>query len=184
MRLKQFTAYTICLLLLLPMGCAAPGSGSHVSKSSTGVDDVLAAAENAQPTNPDSDSRSTLSQPAGKTVADGVDVDLTSVSTSIAYSELYIMLTQPEEFIGKTVRMHGTFGAYQDPATNNYVFGCLLQDATACCAQGLEFVLAGKHNYPEDYPPLNSEITVEGVFETYSQNGYQYCTLKNASLIY
>ncbi len=107
MRLKRFTASIICLLLLLSMGCAAPGAGSHVSKSSTGIDDVLAAAENAQPINPDSASIPDLSQPARKTVADGVDVDLTTVSTSIAYSELYIMLTQPEEFIGKTVSCKG-----------------------------------------------------------------------------
>ena len=40
------------------------------------------------------------------------------------------------------------------------------------CSQGLEFVLAGEHSYPADYPELGTEITVVGTFQTYEENGY------------
>ena len=62
-------------------------------------------------------------------------------------------------------------------------FACVIADATACCSQGLEFVLAGEHTYPNDYPELGSEITVTGTFELYEEDGYQYCRLVDAEMI-
>ena len=34
----------------------------------------------------------------------------------------------------------------------------------------------------EDYPEIDEEITVVGVFDTYMEGEYRYCTLRNASL--
>ena len=97
------------------------------------------------------------------------DVDLTKMSGTIVYSEVFNMLSAPEQYKGKTVKMNGTFNVYYTEATNTYFFACIVQDATACCAQGLEFVLKGEHIYPDDYPELGEEITVTGVFDTYME---------------
>lgn len=78
--------------------------------------------------------------------------------------------------------MNGTFNVYYTEATNTYFFACIVQDATACCAQGLEFVLKGEHVYPDDYPELGEEITVTGVFDTYMEGEYEYCTLRDAEM--
>ncbi len=51
-----------------------------------------------------------------------------------------------------------------------------------CCAQGIEFVLAGEYTYPDDYPEEGSYIKVAGVFDTYEDEEYIYCTLRNAVL--
>ena len=53
---------------------------------------------------------------------------------------------------------------------------------SVCCSQGLEFVLAGEHSYPADYPELGTEITVVGIFQTYEENGYMDCHLVNAEI--
>ena len=53
-------------------------------------------------------------------------------------------------------------------------------DATACCSQGIEFVLAGEHTFPDDYPNENAIITVTGLFDTYQEGEYRYCTLREA----
>lgn len=53
---------------------------------------------------------------------------------------------------------------------------------SGCCAQGLEFVLAGDYTYPEDYPELGTEITVTGTFQTYEEDGYLYCHLIDARM--
>ena len=45
----------------------------------------------------------------------------------------------------------------------------IIQDATACCAQGMEFVLTDEYSYPDDYPDEGSEITVMAVFDTYQE---------------
>ena len=46
------------------------------------------------------------------------------------------------------------------------------RDATACCAQGIEFVLTEDYVYPDDYPEVDEEICVVGVFDTYQEGDY------------
>ena len=117
-----------------------------------------------------------------------VDVDLTQLSSTMVYSEVYNMMTEPDTYMGKTVRMNGQFAIYQMVDENNEIipgklyFACVIADATACCQQGLEFVLSGEHTYPEDYPELGTEITVTGTFGTYEEGGYRYCQLTEAKL--
>ena len=65
---------------------------------------------------------------------------------------------------------------------NKLYFYCFVSDAAGCCSQGLEFVFAGEHTYPDDYPEIKSEITVTGVFETYDQNGFKSCRLVEAEI--
>ena len=115
-----------------------------------------------------------------------VDVDLTKLSKTMIYSEVYNMMSTPEDYIGKTVRMNGQFARYQgmdadgQPLPDQLYFACVIADATACCQQGLEFILAGEAKYPDDYPNLGSNITVVGKFQTYTEDQYQYCHLIDA----
>ena len=55
-----------------------------------------------------------------------------------------------------------------------------ISDATACCSQGIEFVLTDDYTYPDDYPERGSEICVMGVFDLYEEGTYTYCTLRDA----
>ena len=112
-----------------------------------------------------------------QTSADGVDVDLTVLSSTMVYSEVYNMLyNDPAHYLGKTVKAKGTFSIYQlvtdgvlqpDPVS----YACIISDAAACCAEGMEFVLKGDLTYPDDYPELGAEITVIGEFQSYEENG-------------
>lgn len=115
--------------------------------------------------------------------ADAVDVDLTVLSATMVYSEVYNMMVSPEDYIGKTVKMKGRFAVYHDEASGSYYFACIIKDATACCAQGIEFVPADDREYPEGYPQVDEEICVVGVFDTYREGNYTYCTLRGAKLI-
>ncbi len=127
----------------------------------------------------------------GKTVATGttetaakaaqsIDVDLTQMSSTMIYSEVQNMMLKPADYVGKTVRMQGAFSV-SEIGENRY-FACIIKDATACCAQGIEFDWSGDHSYPADYPKDGSDITVTGEFTTYNEGQQQYCQLKNAEL--
>ena len=117
-----------------------------------------------------------------------VDVDLTVLSSTMVYAEVYNMLyNDPESYLGKTVRARGEFSIYQlvvdgvlqpDPVA----YACIIADATACCAEGMEFVPEGDLTYPEDYPELGAEITVIGEFQSYEENGMTWYHLVNARL--
>lgn len=115
-----------------------------------------------------------------KTEESSVDVDLTVMSGTMVYSQVYDIVTNSQRYLGKIIKMRGQFSVYTDESTGVNYYACMITDATACCAQGIEFTLEGDYSYPEDYPAMGEEITVTGEFETYEENGIMYSRLKNA----
>ena len=115
---------------------------------------------------------------------DGIDIDITVLSSTMVYSVVYCMVTSPEDYVGMVVKMDGQFSYFHDEYTGNDYYACVIQDATACCSQGIEFVLADDENYtyPDDYPEIGDEITVIGTFDAYRENGITYCTLRESEL--
>ena len=111
-----------------------------------------------------------------------LDVDLTTLSSTMVYSEIYNMMYEPDRYVGKRIKMNGQFAVYGNPNTGAVYTACIIMDATACCSQGLEFVLAGEHSYPADYPEPGTEITVVGTFQTYEENGYMDYHLADAEM--
>ena len=186
--MKRWIGILLCLVLIFAMtGCGNSSSGSKPgSNQPAGVNDVLeqgmaeadseinwdsngpsesVSSNNPQSTNKDtksSESTTASDAPAGEP-AGNIDVDLTVLSSTMVYSEVYNMMVSPEEYVGKTVKMDGLFAYYHDEATGNFYFACIIQDATACCAQGIEFVLTEDYTYPDDYPEVDAEICVFGM---------------------
>ncbi len=112
-----------------------------------------------------------------------VDVDLTQLSATMVYSEVYNIMMHPEEYVGKRMKMSGMYSPFYDPETDTYYFACIIKDATACCAQGIEFEPTADYRYPEDYPQDGDTICVIGVFDTYTENGETYATLRDAKFL-
>ena len=111
---------------------------------------------------------------------DNIDVDLTQLSSTMVYSEVYNMMMKPDDYLGKTVKMSGQSASYHDEVSGKYYFACVTQDATACCSQGIEYCLDSSAKSPEDYPEDGSEVTLVGVFDTYYEDNYRYMTLRNS----
>lgn len=107
---------------------------------------------------------------------DDVDIDLTEVSATIAYAEVYNMVSEPNAYVGKRIKIRGIFQYAEDIETNEKYYGCTIMDATACCYLGLMFIPSEEDNIPEEYAIIN----VTGTFETYQDdNGYTLCRLKD-----
>ena len=123
-----------------------------------------------------------LSSDMGAFAERTVDLDLSALSGTVVYSQVYNMVMQPDQYLGQTVRVRGYFSYFQDPETLKEYFAVIIADATACCAQGIEFVWRGEHRYPDDYPPLETEMTVTGEFGTYEENGFTYLQLSDADV--
>ena len=170
----------ICLLLaaVLTLGCA-----SCLRENDLTSDKGQEQAEEAG-----------LSEGAGLSAGEGltsgnagkeekIDVDLTKMSSTMVYSEVYNMLALPDDYLGQTVRMKGEFQCYEGEERNYYVV--LIADAMACCQQGMEFVLAGDYSFPEDYPEPGTTVTVTGVFDTYTEGEYRrFAQLIDARMTY
>ncbi len=109
----------------------------------------------------------------------GIDVDLTKLSSTMVYSEVYNMMSKPEDYVGKTIKIEGAYFASYWKETGKYYHCVLISDATACCQNGIEFVWDnGTHVYPDEYPPDDTVIELTGVFGLYEEDGQSYCYLK------
>jgi predicted small lipoprotein YifL len=111
--------------------------------------------------------------PAGSTNNTGFDIDLTKLSSTMVFSEVYNMMLSPEEYVGKTIKAEGIFQVFQDSDNTNF-YALVIADATACCQQGLELIWDGDPAYPDDYPKENSEIEITGVYKSYVEEGNTY----------
>ncbi|MBQ8982574.1 MAG: hypothetical protein IJ079_03210 [Lachnospiraceae bacterium] len=132
--------------------------------------------------NTDADDPSTSADDL-KSSTPGIDVDLTALSSTMIYSEVYNMMAVPDDYIGKTIKMEGAYTFFEDETTGKQYYACIIQDATACCAQGIEFVPTGDFTYPEDFPEEGEDVTVVGTFSLYEENGFQYATLLDAKML-
>lgn len=115
-----------------------------------------------------------------------VDLDLTQLSSTMIFSEVYHMMSSPEDYLGKTIKISGEFYAYEgDPQIKDappYYFAVIIADETACCQQGLEFKWEGEHHFPDDYPNQGAIITITGIFDKYQENGDTYYFLHTTKL--
>ncbi len=117
------------------------------------------------------------------TMSETVDLDLTTMSGTVVYSQVYNMMSNPTKYVGKTVKIKGAFSAYYSNSTKLYYPAVIIADARACCSQGMEFVLDGNPAYPAGYPESGNEITVIGTFETYYEGMSLYCHLVQAKMV-
>ncbi len=187
---KYVCAAIAVMVTIISAGCGESAKAGDINVSSQNtVSNVLeqgmaeADKETGSGTGPETES-DTVSETASSTVAstNSIDVDLTALSSTMVYSEVYNMMTDPGSYIGKTVKMSGVYAVYYDEGTGKYYHACIISDATACCSQGIEFELKSGYSYPDDYPEEGGEICVTGTFDTYEEGEYTYCTLRNASI--
>lgn len=115
-----------------------------------------------------------------------VDIDLTEMGSDMVYATVYQLMVNPGEYIGKTIKMEGTYYASYFDQTEQYYHYCIIQDALQCCSQGMEFIWEdGSHVYPDDYPEDGTLIVVTGTFATYREEGSDslYCCLRDSEMV-
>ena len=79
----------------------------------------------------------------------------------MVYATVFQITSHPEDYVGKTFQIEGIFSSSYADTLDRYFYYCIIKDALACCAQGLEFVLSDSEELsPEDYPAEGTEIIV------------------------
>ena len=187
--MKKILACIICLTLAF--GVTACGKASD--KDSNGDTKIISDAKNKQE-NSKSNTKKEVSKKevagdAGKgksskskskTSSNKIDVDLNNLNANVVYSQVFLMMTEPDKFIGKRIRMSGQFNVYAaqegNPSGVTEYYAIIIADAQACCQQGIEFVWPG-HTYPDGFPEVKSNASVTGIFEVYEENSKKYCRL-------
>ena len=184
--MKRIFCLLLAVCMMTSLCACGKGREKDVGNDTLSSDEEASASAESIPTPKEQETSEESEQPQAS--SNGVDVDLTVLSSTMVYSEVYNMLyNDPAHYLGKTVKARGGFSIYQlvtdgvlqpDPVA----YACIIADATACCADGMEFVLEGDYTYPDDYPELGAEITVIGEFQSYEENGMTWYHLVNARL--
>ena len=116
-------------------------------------------------------------------VAQETDIDLTIMSSTMVYAEIYNITTNPDDYLGKSIRLSGSYYTAHYDKTDKWYHFVLIEDASACCQQGLEFTLNDDYRYPDDYPDDMTNIEIEGTYESYEELGQTYYYVANAVLL-
>ena len=182
--MKKQALLTTMSLILLITGCSDLG---HLNKKNNPIASLFEAYESSSSeliTSGDNDSSSSSSDDPSYPVYPDIDIDLTTMNATMVYSQVYNMVYYPSEYINKIVKIYGPFVPYESTDPNYCYPAIVIQDATACCANGLEFLLYGvprcSMSGGNGYPLYNEEATIVGRFETYLEGNYVYTHLVDA----
>lgn len=107
-----------------------------------------------------------------------VDIDLTVMNSTMIYSIIYDMMINAEDYCGKSLMVDGYFDTMVNEALGASYYFVVIPDATACCVQGLEFILGDPEKAAEGYPETGKDIRVKGVFDSYVEEGQNYYYIK------
>ncbi len=105
-----------------------------------------------------------------------IDVDLTTINPMLVFGEVFNMVENPNKYIGKVIKFEGYYTSFADIYNGKYYFFVSIEDALACCAQGMEFIFGEdeKKIYPNDYPEDGSYVQIVGEFDVYEWQGYTF----------
>ncbi|MCP1102351.1 uncharacterized membrane protein YcgQ (UPF0703/DUF1980 family) [Aequitasia blattaphilus] len=92
-------------------------------------------------------------------------IDLTVLNSTMVYAEVFNIVSNPDDYLGKTIVMEGLHYTNHIDETNTTYHFVVIQDATSCCQQGLEFIYNDDTSYPQDGTP----VEVSGTFEKYTE---------------
>lgn len=89
-----------------------------------------------------------------------VDLDFSELSATLRFSLANLMMVQPQDYWGKTIRIDGQYMFLDTPEFGD-VHLVLIMDETNCCQGYMEFELPSGAPYPQDgdYIGLVGEFT-------------------------
>ncbi len=198
--MKKIVCFCICVTLMLTfVGCGgnkktakgvndghkkttSQSSNTTSSASSQSTASGQTTSTNGQTTNSAPVSTSPPFKPKTSTDVQKPDIDLSGVTSNIAYSKVAEISGNYSGYLGKVIRLKGIFD-FEKGKTRSYYY-CLLSDPTACCSAGLEFILKDtSYAFPNDYPTKNQEFVIQGTLNSYKEGENTYLELKDASFI-
>ena len=143
--------------------------------------DFQATEEDVKEINEDKNEENKKAENVGGENQKDIDYDLTEMNSDMIYATVFMVVQDPESYAGKTFKIYGNSYTFPTTEGKSMTHYCLIKDALACCAQGLEFISS---NSEEKYPDDGDEIVVTGTLESYTVEDIPMplCRLVNAKI--
>jgi len=102
-----------------------------------------------------------------------IDIDLTVLGENMIRAEVVNILSSPEEYLGKVIKMSGPYYAVPEPMLGRVIDMIAVAEVDACCPPlGFEIIVGDFFDLrPFDFPNQGTRIEVTGVFSTYEEKG-------------
>lgn len=100
-----------------------------------------------------------------------MELDLSVMGPGMAYATLYNILFEPASYVGQRLRVSGPYEENVIGASGITYRFIVVADRQACCAQGLEFVLADDEAV---YPEPGTQVEICGMLESYQEDDQTY----------
>ncbi len=111
-----------------------------------------------------------LALEAAGVVTSDYDIDLTTMSDTMVFSQVYDIMLNYTAYMGQSINLVGQFNSlyYEEISqTLNFV---VINDALGCCPQGLELRFEGDVTMPD----VNANISIQGEFTTYKEGDFEF----------
>lgn len=107
----------------------------------------------------------------------GLDLDLSTMNNNINYAQMKQVMNDPAAYAGQTICVKGKF-SYSEATGRSAIILC---DASGCCEISLQFLLPGM-TYPDDFPPLYTDVAVTGRLEVLDEAGESWVHFEDAEM--
>lgn len=143
--------------------------------------DFQATEEDVKEINEDKNEENKKAENVGGENQKDIEYDLTEMNSDMIYATVFMVVQDPESYAGKTFKIYGNSYTFPTTEGKSMTHYCLIKDALACCAQGLEFISSKSD---EKYPDDGDEIVVTGTLESYTVEDIPMplCRLVNAKI--
>lgn len=173
--MKKVLFIMLCVVALILTGCGQKNTTDTTANAVA----IAAPTQTVQTESPTAAPIFSEATDAPVSDSSAMEIDLTNMSSTMVYSYVFNIISTPDDFIGQRFRIRGIYDEqYWDQTKLTYHY-IVIADATACCAQGLEFVLIDPN---AAYPKVGEEFEISGIFGTYEEEGNLYIQITADSL--
>lgn len=158
----------ILLMGIILIGCGRGEVGTE--NINPGIESATAG-ESVTVENETGESKTDMADEGNAAYGNDINYDLTEMGADMIYATVYQMMVDPKPYLGKKFKVRGNYYSAYNESEGKYYHFCMIKDAAACCAQGLELLWQDEGmNMHENCPEEDEVITIEGIFETYKDD--------------
>lgn len=111
-----------------------------------------------------------------------VDLDVTEFSITIVYALLENMVQNPDDYIGKTVKITGNMSTWKDKNEDD-VYCLTIWDQTQCCSAEIRIKFDYEKVDKSSIPSPGEDYTVIGIFDSEFDGETYYSYLWNCVIV-
>lgn len=152
-----------CIFILLLSGCSKKSSEFSKLKSESSANKSVININKEFAESKISEGKKYAPTYKSKGIPSKIDFDFTKMNFNMALSLIYDIMVEPENYLNKTIKIEGQYDTIVEDDIR--YFAVIDWDLTGCCPAGLNFIPPDSMKFPEDFPELETTITVTGRIE-------------------